>query len=191
MSPLTESQQQMLLRLARQALEESVRTGRLSEIEKPADASDENCGAFVTLHKRGRLRGCVGYIESAKPLYQTVRECALAAALHDTRFDPGEPEELPGLHLEISALSPLVDVSPEEVQVGRDGLLISRGFQRGLLLPQVAVEWKWDRETFLSETCRKAGLPADDWRRGARIQAFTAQVFAESDVLTARSHPAV
>lgn len=184
MSPLTESQQETLLRLARQALEESVRTGRLGEIEKPADAPEEPCGAFVTLHKRGHLRGCVGYIESAKPLYQTVRECALAAALHDTRFDPVEPEELPDLHLEISVLSPLADISPEEVQVGRDGLIVSRGFQRGLLLPQVAVEWKWDRETFLSETCRKAGLPSDDWRRGARIQAFTAQIFAET------THPA-
>jgi uncharacterized protein len=180
MLPLTESQQQMLLRLARQALEESVRTGRLGEIEKPAEAPEEKCGAFVTLHKRGNLRGCVGYIESAKPLYQTVRECALSAALHDRRFDPVELEELPHLHLEISVLSPLVDILPEDVEVGRHGLLISRGFQRGLLLPQVAVEWQWDRETFLSETCHKAGLPADDWRRGARIQAFSAQIFAET-----------
>jgi AmmeMemoRadiSam system protein A len=191
MLPLTESQQQLLLRLARQALEESVRTGRLGEIEKPAEAPEEKCGAFVTLHKRGNLRGCVGYIESVKPLYQTVRECAMAAALHDRRFDPVEPEEIPHLHLEISVLSPLEDIPPDQVEVGRHGLLISRGFQRGLLLPQVATEWHWDRETFLSETCHKAGLPADDWRRGARIQVFTAQIFAESSVLAARSHPAV
>ena len=190
MSPLTESQQQLLLRLARQALEESVRTGSLSEIDRPPDAPGEKCGAFVTLHKKGRLRGCVGYVESPKPLYQTVRECARAAGLHDTRFDPVEPEDLPHLRLEISVLSPLVDITPEEVEVGRHGLLVSRGFQRGLLLPQVAVEWKWDRERFLGETCRKAGLAEDDWQRGARIQAFTAQVFSESSTFVGSSHHA-
>lgn len=191
MSPLTESQQRLLLRLAREALVEGVRRGRLSQIERPADAPEEKCGAFVTLHKQGHLRGCVGYIESAKPLFQTIRECALAAALHDSRFDPVEPEELPSLRLEISVLSPLADVAPEEVEVGRHGLLISRGFQRGLLLPQVAVEWKWDRERFLRETCRKAGLAEDDWRRGARLQTFTAQIFAESSTFASSSHHAV
>jgi AmmeMemoRadiSam system protein A len=188
MSPLTDSDQQLLLRLAREALVESVRSGRLSEIEKPAGAPEEKCGAFVTLHKLGRLRGCVGYIESPRPLFQTVRECAMAAALHDGRFDPVEPEELHFLHLEISVLSPLEDVRPEQIEIGRHGLLVSRGFQRGLLLPQVAVEWKWDRETFLDETCRKAGLPEDEWRRGARIQAFTAQVFGESPVTAGPRH---
>ena len=190
MLPLTDSDQQLLLRLAREALAESVRSGRLSEIEKPAGAPEERCGAFVTLHKLGRLRGCVGYIESPRPLFQTVRECAMAAALRDGRFDPVEPEELPFLHLEISVLSPLEDVRPEQIEIGRHGLLVSRGFQRGLLLPQVAVEWKWDRETFLDETCRKAGLRDDEWRRGARIQAFTAQVFAESPVTAGSRHDA-
>lgn len=185
MLPLTESEQQLLLRLARQALVEAVRTGNLSDIEKPEGAPEEKCGAFVTLHKRGSLRGCVGYIESLKPIYQTVRECARAAALHDTRFDPVQPEELPHLHLEVSVLSPLEDILPEKVEVGRHGLLISRGHQRGLLLPQVATEWKWDATQFLRETCRKAGLPEDAWETGARIQAFTAQVFAES----AFAHP--
>ena len=190
MLPLTDSDQQLLLRLAREALVESVRSGRLSEIEKPAGAPEERCGAFVTLHKLGRLRGCVGYIESPRPLFQTVRECAMAAALHDGRFDPVEPEELPFLHLEISVLSPLEDVRPQQIETGRHGLLISRGLQRGLLLPQVAVEWKWDRETFLDETCRKAGLASDEWRRGARIQAFTAQVFAESPATAGSRHGA-
>jgi AmmeMemoRadiSam system protein A len=180
MLPLTEEAQGLLLRLAHQALEQAVRTGSLAAIEPPPGAPEERCGAFVTLHKHGRLRGCVGYIESAKPLYQTVRECARAAALQDMRFDPVEPEELSALHIEISVLSPLEDIAPERVEVGRHGLLVSRGFLRGLLLPQVPVEWHWDRETFLNETCRKAGLPADDWRHGARLQAFTAQVFAES-----------
>lgn len=190
MLPLAEPEQQLLLRIAREALAEAVRTGALVEIEKPAGAPEEKCGAFVTLHKRGNLRGCVGYIESAKPLYQTVRECALAAALHDTRFDPVEPEELPLLHLEISVLSPLEDIRPEKVEVGRHGLLISTGFQRGLLLPQVAVEWKWNAEHFLRETCRKAGLPGDAWQHGARIQAFTAQIFSESAVASSLPHSA-
>lgn len=185
MLPLTETEQRLLLGLAREALREAVRTGSLSEIEKPKGAPDEKCGAFVTLHKGGRLRGCVGYIESLKPIYQTVRECARAAALHDMRFDPVEPEELPHLHLEISVLSPLEDIGPEKVEVGRHGLLISLGYQRGLLLPQVATEWNWDAERFLRETCRKAGLPEDVWKTGARIQAFTAQIFADPGF----SHP--
>lgn len=177
---LSESDQQFLLRLARQAVEESVRQHPLPGVDAPDGPLRENCGAFVSLHKSGRLRGCIGYIESLKPLYQTVCECAQAAALRDPRFDPVEPEELPCLHIEVSVLSPMEEIRPEEVEVGRHGLLISRGFQRGLLLPQVAVEWKWDRQKFLAETCLKAGLAADDWKHGARVQAFTAQVFAEA-----------
>lgn len=125
------------------------------------------------------MRGCIGYIEPQKPLYRTVCECALAAALHDPRFDPVSPSELPSIKLEVSVLSPLEDISPEQVEVGRHGLLVSRGFQRGLLLPQVAVEWKWDARKFLEETCTKAGLPTDAWCHGARVQGFAAQVFGE------------
>jgi len=182
MSPLDESQRQFLLRLARQAIEASVRNpagGSLPSVERPEGPLAVNCGAFVTLHKGGRLRGCIGNIEASQPLYQTVMECARSAALRDPRFDPVSPEELPLLHLEISVLSPLKEIRPEEVEVGRHGLLISRGFQRGLLLPQVAVEFQWDREEFLEETCLKAGLPPDAWKHGAKIQAFTAQVFGE------------
>ena len=176
---LSESEQQFLLRLARQAVEESVRQHPLPEVDAPDGPLRELCGAFVSLHKSGQLRGCIGYIESLKPLYQTVCECAQAAALRDPRFGPVEAEELPCLHIEVSVLSPMEEIRPEEVEVGRHGLLISQGFQRGLLLPQVAVEWKWDRKKFLAETCMKAGLAADAWKHGARIQAFTAQVFAE------------
>ena len=179
---LSEADQQELIRLARQALEESVRHHRLSKIQEPQGRLCDQGGAFVTLHKAGRLRGCIGYIEAARPLYQTVRECALAAALHDPRFSPVTPDELDSLRLEISVLSPLTEIRPEQVEVGRHGLLISRGFQRGLLLPQVAVQWKWDRERFLAETCRKAGLPQDAWKQGATLQAFTAQVFSEPDI---------
>jgi AmmeMemoRadiSam system protein A len=178
MLQLDESDQQRLLHFARQALEEGVRKYELSDVEEePEGALRERCGAFVTLWKAGRLRGCIGYVEAQRPLYQTVRECALAAALRDPRFDPVTPEELPALEVEISVLSPLFDIAPEQIEVGRHGLIISRGILRGLLLPQVALEWKWDREKFLEETCMKAGLPPDAWQRGARIQAFTAQVF--------------
>lgn len=190
MFQLTEADQQLLLRLAREALEQSVRHQGLPEVEEPQGALRENCGAFVTLHKAGRLRGCIGYVEGLKPLYQTVRECAQAAALRDPRFDPVTPEELPALRVEISVLSPLVVVTPDRIEVGRHGLLVSRGAQRGLLLPQVAVEWKWDRERFLEETCRKAGLPEDAWQHGAKIQAFTAQVFAEPSTRAGSSHHA-
>ena len=180
---LSEAEQQELLRLARQALEESVRHQRLSKVEEHEGPLGEKCGAFVTLHKAGRLRGCIGYVEAVRPLCQTVRECARAAALEDLRFSPVTPDELDSLRLEISALSPLTEIRPEQVEVGRHGLLISRGFQRGLLLPQVPVEWKWDRGRFLSETCLKAGLPTDAWKHGATIQAFTAQVFSEPEGL--------
>jgi len=110
-----------------------------------------------------------------------VRECAVAAAVRDPRFKPVTPVELADLHIEISVLSTLTDVRPEEVEVGRHGLLISRSFHRGLLLPQVATQWHWDREQFLEQTCLKAGLPPDAWRHEARIQAFTAEVFAEAE----------
>ncbi len=178
---LSEADQQYLLSVARLALEESVRNRRLPELESPGGALAEKCGAFVTLHKSGSLRGCIGYIEAAKPLFQTVGECAMAAALRDPRFEPVAPHELPHLQLEVSVLSPMEEIRPEQVEVGRHGLLISRGLQRGLLLPQVPTEFGWDREEFLAETCLKAGLPPDAWKHGAKIQAFTAQVFAEPE----------
>lgn len=180
MLPLTEAQQKNLLRLARGALESGVRNQRHEEIVTPSDIPDECCGVFVTLRHGESLRGCIGHIEALNLLAQTVRECAFAAGLRDPRFHPVTPDELAELRIEISVLSPFFDVTPEQVEVGVHGLLISRGAQRGLLLPQVATHWKWDREQFLNETCRKAGLDEDAWRHGARIQAFTAQVFAEA-----------
>jgi AmmeMemoRadiSam system protein A len=162
----------------------------MSEAAEPADALRTPCGAFVTLYKEGRLRGCIGHIGALRPLWATVRECVKAAALDDPRFDPVTPAELPSLRIEISILSPLVDVAPQQVEVGRHGLLISRGAQRGLLLPQVAVEWNWDRGQFLEETCLKAGLPADAWQHGAKIQAFTAQVLKEPSPRAHSSPPA-
>jgi len=190
MLQLTDAEKHRLLELARSAIEEAVCSGSLSEVTEAAEALRTPCGAFVTLYKGKRLRGCIGYIEAFRPLYATVRECARAAALEDPRFEPVVPSELPSLHLEISVLSPLVDVAPQVIEVGRHGLLISRGVQRGLLLPQVAVEWNWDREQFLQETCLKAGLPPDAWQHGARIQAFTAEVFKEPSIRARSSPPA-
>jgi AmmeMemoRadiSam system protein A len=181
MSPLSETEQQTLLRMAREAVTEAVQHHRLPEIPEPVEALRQPCGAFVTLRKGKRLRGCIGYIEAVKPLFSTVRECAVAAALNDPRFPPLTFAELPKLSLEISVLSPLTDIAPVNVEVGKHGLLVSLGYQRGLLLPQVAVEWKWNRERFLQETCLKAGLPPDAWQHGAKIRAFTAQLFEEPD----------
>ena len=190
MPPLNEAEQHTLLRLARQAIEAAVSGTHPPSFDCPEGPLTELMGAFVTLHRSGRLRGCIGNIESHRPLFQTVCDCACSAALADPRFEPVVPKEVPQLHLEISVLSPLEEARPEDVEVGRHGLLISRGFQRGLLLPQVATQYRWGRETFLEETCLKAGLPSDAWRRGARIQIFTAQVFAEPESWAHDTHHA-
>jgi AmmeMemoRadiSam system protein A len=180
MPPLTDEERHILLRLARQALESGVRGGNLNEeVSGLPAALLAPQGAFVTLHEEGQLRGCIGHVRGDEPLYKTVRECAVAAALSDPRFPPVTPEEIPLMNIEISVLSELQVVAPEQVEVGKHGLFISQGRRRGLLLPQVAVEWMWDRERFLEETCLKAGLAADAWRHGATIEAFTAEVFGE------------
>ena len=179
--PLVGSEtQQELLHIAR----DSIRTGldglpyHPPRSEDPA--LDRVAGAFVTLHAAGALRGCIGTLEGTRPLGQAVAELARSAAFHDPRFPALTKREWPAIQLEISVLSPLRVISdPREVQVGRHGLVLSQEGQRGVLLPQVAVEYGWDRETFLEHTCRKAGLAPDAWRRGARIEVFEAQVFGE------------
>lgn len=136
----------------------------------------------MTLKRRGQLRGCIGYIEAVKPLWKTLEDCTGSAAKNDYRFNPVEPEELPDIHIEISVLTPLQVIEDVSViEVGRHGILISKGMSRGLLLPQVAVEYGWDREQFLRHTCRKAGLPEDSWKKGARIEIFSADVFGEEE----------
>jgi AmmeMemoRadiSam system protein A len=136
-------------------------------------------GVFTSLHLAGQLRGCIGYVISKFPLYRTVAETARGAAFADNRFSPVTLEEAAQLAIELSILSPPELITPEEIEVGRHGLLISHQGLRGLLLPQVAAERQWDRLTFLSQTCRKAGLPSDAWQNGAVLQAFTAEVFGE------------
>jgi len=140
----------------------------------------EKRGVFVTLHVAKRLRGCIGVIEAKEPMGEAVAHCAQSAALEDPRFSRMQPADLPALKIEVSLLSPLEPIRPEDVEIGRHGLLIEQGLHRGLLLPQVAVEHKLDRECFLRETCHKAGLPPDAWRaHDARLFAFTCEVFAD------------
>ncbi len=142
----------------------------------------EKRGVFTTIYWKGNLRGCVGHILPSAPLLQTVMETAQAAAFHDPRFLPLTREELPNITISLSILSALEPIQPEQIEIGRHGLLISLGTNRGLLLPQVPVEHGWDRLTFLEQTCRKAGLPGDAWRKGATLHAFTAEVFGDEDV---------
>lgn len=181
---LTSAERARLLALARAAVEGCVAgTPQVSPRELEAAEAGPLAaarGAFVTLRKRGRLRGCIGYVEPRTSLASAVVENARHAARSDPRFPAVTPDELPELSIEISALTPLVPLRrPEEVVVGRHGLLVSQGGLRGLLLPQVATEHGLDAEQFLGETCRKAGLPRDAWRQGAQVSTFEAEVFGE------------
>ena len=165
-----------LLALARDAIAAAV-AGIPLDTTSPSEHLAERRGAFTTLTIGGELRGCVGYVFPSYSLYRTIAETAVAAAMNDTRFTPVTPEELPRLEYEISVLSQLQPIDPEDVEVGKHGLVVTFGGRRGLLLPQVPVEHGWDRESFLAQTCMKAGLPADAWERGATLQAFTAEIF--------------
>ena len=134
----------------------------------------------MTLHKGGELRGCIGHIEPTEPLGTVVPRCAVAACSTDPRFPPITLAELPDIDIEISLLGALEPIAgPEDISVGRHGLVVERGWQRGLLLPQVATEWEWDAATFLAQTCQKAGLSRDAWQKGAKSWRFEAEVFAE------------
>ena len=137
-------------------------------------------GAFVTLRRRGQLRGCIGYPEPEFPLVHVVRQCAISAALSDPRFPPLTAAEWHDIELEISVLGPIAPVAEiSQVVIGRHGLIVESGRRRGLLLPQVAVEWNWSADEFAAQTCRKAGLPIDAWRTGASLFTFEAEVFSE------------
>jgi AmmeMemoRadiSam system protein A len=167
-----------LLALAHRAIAAKLDGSEL-DTTPPGPHLAELRGAFTTLHLERQLRGCVGYVQPMYPLCRTIAETAVAAAFFDSRFYPVTAAEAPQLKIEISVLSPLFPVTPEAVEVGRHGLVISRGKRRGLLLPQVPAEHGWDRNTFLEQTCRKAGLPLDAWQHGATIEAFVAEVFSE------------
>ena len=182
--PLTCSERKTLLAIARASLESHVKNGARPDtghLDLTA-ALQEARGAFVTLTIRGRLRGCIGYVEPIKPLWEAVVENAANAALRDPRFGSVTPGELSSIQIEISAMSPLRPVTDHShIEVGRHGIMLTCGISHGLLLPQVAVEYDWDSAEFLAHTCRKAGLPDDAWKdSGAIIEVFSAEVFAGS-----------
>jgi AmmeMemoRadiSam system protein A len=170
----------ILLSLAHHAIEAALQHEEI-DTTPPTEHLAEPRGAFTTLHLHGQLRGCVGYVAPMYPLFRTVAETAVAAAFHDTRFYPVGPEEAPKLQIELSVLSPLFPIDPEQVVIGKHGLVVSMGRRHGLLLPQVPVEHEWDRHTFLEQTCYKAGLPPDAWQHGATFEAFVAEVFGEGE----------
>ena len=170
----------MLLRLAHEAIVCGLERKELPNIDYPPHFLELR-GAFTTLYLHGKLRGCVGYPGAILPLFRTVIETAQAAAFDDPRFAPVSIEEAEALKISLSVLSPLRLIRADDVEIGRHGLVISHAGRRGLLLPQVATEHGWDRITFLEQTCRKAGLPANAWREGAVIEAFTAEVFGDRE----------
>lgn len=179
MPSLSENERHAVLQLARTAIIEAVSNGRiLANIPNEGIFAYQQ-GVFVTLHIANRLRGCIGVVEPDQPLGDSVVRSAAAAALHDPRFPALRAEELADLQIEISLLSPPLPILPEQIQIGTHGLLISCGKQRGLLLPQVALEHHLNTEQFLGETCRKAGLPPGAWRQPeTQVFGFTCEVFA-------------
>jgi len=184
MSPLAKQEKVALLKLAREAIVRKIKHG-LDDIQAVDDPNLQvPAGAFVTLHRGGELRGCIGRIGAEAPLFAVIQEMAVAAATHDPRFPHVQAEEIDGLSLEISVLSGMQTCSDiSQIEVGKHGLMITSEWNSGLLLPQVATEWGMDRETFLSHTCMKAGLPADFWKYGSpKIEMFSAEVFSEEDL---------
>jgi uncharacterized protein len=175
----SEADRRLLLSVARRALTAYV-TGALAPEAESNDVLLRPAGVFVTLHCQGELRGCIGHVEASEPLGRVVARCAVAAGTSDLRFPAVTPADLAHIDIELSILGPLESISTlEHIEIGRHGLLVELGSRRGLLLPQVATEWQWNRETFVAQTCRKAGLPPDAWKTGARIWRFDAEVFGE------------
>jgi AmmeMemoRadiSam system protein B/AmmeMemoRadiSam system protein A len=180
---LNKEEKQKILEVARLSIIEAVTGERQFLPNVTEDRLKENCGAFVTIKENGQLRGCIGYIQAVKPLYETVKDVAKSAAVNDYRFNPVTKDELDKLDLEISVLTPLKKIKDiSEIEVGKHGLYMKKGFNSGLLLPQVATEYNWDKETFLKETCRKAGLSQDAWKdKSTEIYTFSAEVFGEEN----------
>jgi AmmeMemoRadiSam system protein A len=175
----SEADRRLLLQLARQAMTAHVHRQPVPEPDLTGVFAQPG-GAFVTIHRHGDLRGCIGHIEANEPLGRVIARCAVAACSTDPRFPSVISSELVELELELSLLGPLEPIAgAEAIEIGTHGLVVEQGWRRGLLLPQVATEWKWDRETFLAHTCRTAGLPTDAWKKGAKIWRFEAEVFAE------------
>jgi AmmeMemoRadiSam system protein A len=179
---LTKEDKEKLLTIARKTVNEYVKNKKTPDFTIENEILQKKCGAFVTLKKKnGALRGCIGHIVAEQPLFLVIRDMAIAAATQDYRFPPVASSELDDIEIEISVLTPMQRVNNvDEIKVGRDGLLIKRGYMSGLLLPQVPVEQGWDKATFLEHTCYKAGLPADAWK-SSELWKFQAIVFSEED----------
>lgn len=179
---VSQQDQDLLLKLARHAIQTTLQKGRrLPAVESLSPLLREERGTFVTLWQDG-LRGCIGFPYPIKPLAEAVQEAAVSAALQDPRFPPLRPEELPRIEIEISVLTVPKPIEPGQIKVGVHGLIVSRGNKSGLLLPQVAMEYHWDAQTFLEQTCVKAGLPPETWKAKPNLFAFEAQVFSEADL---------
>jgi MEMO1 family protein len=176
---LNEEDKKTLHHIAKTVIENKVKGKPVPEFRIESSILKENRGAFVTLQKRGQLRGCIGYIEGHGPLHNTIKEMAEAAAFRDPRFSPVKEKELPELDIEISVLTPLQRIKDvNEIQVGTHGIYIKKGWYSGLLLPQVATEYGWNRQTFLEHTCQKAGLPSTAWKeKDTEIYIFSADIF--------------
>ena len=183
MSPLDSAGRRTLLEIAKRAVLFAVEKRPAYRVDPiPPGVLSEPAGVFVTLRHGKKLRGCIGRLMTTEPLAQAVADAARSSALEDPRFPPIKPVELAALEIEISVLSPFENTNAAAIEVGKHGLLIRRGNQRGLLLPQVASEYAWTADRFLSETCVKAGLKPDSWREpGTEILRFTADVFSSVD----------
>lgn len=175
---LSQDEKEKLKKLAYETIE-GVLLGKDNEAIEITEPLKEKCGAFVTIKKKGELRGCIGYIRGYLPLHETIKEMALQAAFHDPRFDPVNKSEWGDIDIEISVLTPMRKITDvNEIEVGVHGIYIEKGMHSGLLLPQVATEQKWGRTTFLEYTCYKAGLPKDAWKsKDVDIFIFSAEVF--------------
>lgn len=177
---LTKKEQRELLKIARQTIVDHITTGKVPAIAPTSPGLNLHSGCFVTIKQKGELRGCIGNFVSDQPLYLLVQEMAVSAATRDPRFYPMKADDLADFTLDISVLSPLRQVaSVEEIKVGTHGIYIVKGSYRGVLLPQVATEYNWNREQFLQHTCIKAGLPQNAWQGECDIYIFSAQVFGE------------
>ncbi len=179
----TKEQKRILFELARSSIIEYIENQRKFPVRISDPGLQEVCGAFVSIKKNSRLRGCIGRVITETALAQVVSEMAVEAAVNDPRFPPLSLRELRGVELEISVLSsPILVKDVQDIEVGRDGLIINKDSYSGLLLPQVATECGWGREEFLANTCLKAGLPPNAWDNEAAIYRFSAEVFRESEV---------
>jgi len=183
---LKKNEEQVLVKIARDSLGLYLNQRLLPELSAyPATPNlQKECGVFVTLKnkKNKELRGCIGYLAGVKPLREAVRDCTVESATRDQRFPPMQPGEDQTVSIEISVLTPPQKIdSIKQIEIGKHGLIISKGLRRGVLLPQVPVEWGWNREDFLKAICQKAGLSEDAWKQGADLYIFTAQVFKEPE----------